>query len=224
MKPEELKYPYTLPLLPYKDDKGEVSYDRLDQFVDAETMKLHHTKHHQAYVDKLNAALKDRPDLQGRNLIDLLENFEGLPKEVQTPIRNHGGGHINHSMFWQMMRSGLAGKFPAPAPETEIAKKIVEKFGSFDEFKNKFTQVATDRLGSGWAWLVKNSVGDIEVYSTPNQDSPMMGKLIPLLGLDVWEHAYYLHYQNRRAAYIDNFWVVVNWEDVEKRFTDPNYI
>lgn len=197
---------FTLPKLEY-------SYDALEPYIDARTMEIHHTKHHQAYVDKLNAALEKYPELQNKKVEELLSNLDSLPKEIQTAVRNHGGGHFNHSFFWKIL-AGKGRTLEMPQGST-LRSQIDKEFGSFDEFKKKFTEAALNRFGSGWVWFVSNN-GKLEIYSTPNQDCPLSENKIPLLGLDVWEHAYYLKYQNRRAEYVENFWNIVNWEQVEK--------
>lgn len=194
---------HTLPSLPF-------AYNALEPYIDAETMQIHHTKHHQTYVDKLNEALAKHPDLQNTSLDDLLKTLDSLPEDIRSAVRNHGGGHHNHSLFWTSLTSDNLD------PSQEIVSALSEDFGSFDTFKQKFEEVAKARFGSGWAWLVKNG-SSLEVYSTANQDSPLMEGKVPLLGLDVWEHAYYLKYQNRRPDYITAFWNIVNWAEVEKR-------
>lgn len=196
-----MAYPYTLPSLPY-------AYDALEPYIDAKTMEIHLHKHQQAYVDKLNEALKDHPSLQKKELVDLILNLEKLPEKVRDKVRNQGGGHLNHSMFWVLMKK-KGGK-----PTGPIHTAIKKQFGSFDTFKEKFTEAAKTRFGSGWAWLIVNPKGDLEVVSTANQDNPLTAGAIPLLGLDVWEHAYYLKYQSKRPDYIDAWWHVVNWDQV----------
>lgn len=186
---------YSLPPLPYP-------YDALEPYIDATTMEIHHTKHHQAYVDKLNQALEGHPELQERSLEDLLRNIDQLPPEIRQPIINHGGGHLNHSLFWQILG-------PEKEIDEELLNQIETAFGSLKEFKEKFTQTALSHFGSGWAWLVKTAEGKLEVYSLPNQDSPYLKNHTPLIGLDVWEHAYYLKYQNRRGEYINAWWKVL---------------
>jgi superoxide dismutase, Fe-Mn family len=196
---------FQLPELPY-------SYDALEPHFDKETMNIHHTKHHNTYVTNLNAALEGQADLEGKSLEELLSNLDAVPESIRTAVRNNGGGHANHSLFWTILSPNGGGE-----PTGEVAAKINETFGSFEKFKEEFTKAATTRFGSGWAWLVVNN-GALEVTSTPNQDSPLMEGKTPILGLDVWEHAYYLKYQNRRPDYIASFWNVVNWEEVEKRY------
>ena len=203
--------PYELPPLPY-------DYAALEPYIDAKTMEIHHDKHHKAYVDKVNDALKDT-EWSDKPIEQVLQSLDQLPENIRTKVRNNGGGHYNHSLFWPMMKNDGGGE-----PHGEIASAINSAFGSFEEFKKHFTDAAVNQFGSGWAWLAIDKDKKLHIHGLPNQDSPIMHGDHSILGLDVWEHAYYLHYQNRRAAYIDNFWVVVNWEDVEKRFTDPNYI
>lgn len=196
---------FELPELPY-------AYDALEPYIDKETMNIHHTKHHNTYVTKLNAALEGHSDLQDKSLDELLSNLDSLPKEVQTAVRNNGGGHANHSLFWTLLSPNGGGE-----PTGNVAKAITDKFGSFDAFKDEFKTAATGRFGSGWAWLIVDN-GDIAVTSTPNQDTPVMDGKTPILGLDVWEHAYYLKYQNKRPDYIEAFWNVVDWNKVEELY------
>ncbi|WP_419959014.1 superoxide dismutase [Psychrobacillus sp. BM2] len=196
---------YELPELPY-------AYDALEPHIDKETMNIHHTKHHNTYVTNVNNALADHSDLQDKSVEELIANLDAVPEAIRTAVRNNGGGHANHSLFWQILSPNGGGN-----PTGELASAIDAKFGSFDAFKEEFAKAATTRFGSGWAWLsVAN--GELEVSSTANQDSPIMEGKTPLLGLDVWEHAYYLNYQNRRPDYIGSFWNVVNWDEVSKRF------
>lgn len=196
---------YTLPDLPY-------GYDQLGKYISKDIMELHHSKHHQTYVDKLNAALDQAPELTGRALEDLLSQLDSLPAPVQTAIRNHGGGHYNHSLFWQWMSPKGGGE-----PTGELAAKLIEKYGNFQGFVDEFTLKSLTVFGSGWAWLQP----DLEIITTPNQDTPIMqGKEAPLLGLDVWEHAYYLDYKNKRDDYVKAWWNVVNWDFVQQRFSD----
>lgn len=195
---------HTLPQLPY-------AYDALEPYIDAQTMEIHHTKHHQGYVDNLNKALIDYPDLQTKSVEGLLKDLNSIPEAIRTAIRNHGGGHANHSLFWQLMSSQSRGE-----PTGKVAEAINSAFGDFAKFKDAFTQAGMTRFGSGWAWLVKDPSGKLQVISTANQDSPLSDGLTPVLGVDVWEHAYYLKYQNRRADYLQAWWQVVNWPKVEE--------
>lgn len=199
--------PYLLPKLPY-------AYNALEPYIDEQTMILHHTKHHQAYVDNLNAAVEKYPDLQKMKVEDLLKNLDKIPESVRTAIKNHGGGHANHSLFWTLMKPKGGGE-----PKGDLKKEIEKTFMSFADFRKLFSDVAKTRFGSGWAWLVSNK-GKLEVYNLPNQDSPLSEGKTPILTLDVWEHAYYIKYQNRRAEYIEAWWNVVNWDEVEKRFKE----
>ncbi len=196
---------YKLPPLPY-------AYDALEPYIDAETMELHYTKHHQAYINNLNAALKDYPDLLGKPLDKLLADLGSLPEAVRTTVRNNGGGHLNHSLFWEYMKS------ESGEPQGKIKEDIVKMFQSVDAFKEQFNAAAKSRFGSGWAWLSLNKAGNLVVTSTANQDTPFSDGMVPLLGLDVWEHAYYLKYQNRRVDYIQAWWHVVNWDRVEQDY------
>ncbi|ARF15841.1 superoxide dismutase [Sporosarcina sp. P3] len=198
---------YTLPELPY-------AYDALEPHIDKETMNIHHTKHHNTYVTNVNNALEGHEELLNMPVDELVANLDKVPEDKRTAVRNNGGGHSNHSLFWTILSPNGGGN-----PTGEVAEAIDKKFGSFDAFKEEFAKAATTRFGSGWAWLVVNN-GELEVTSTPNQDSPYMDGKTPLLGLDVWEHAYYLNYQNRRPDYISAFWNVVNWDEVEKRYQD----
>ncbi len=198
--------PNTLPLLPY-------SYNALEPYIDTRTMEIHHGKHHQAYVDKLNAALATHAELQEKSLEDLLKNLNDVPEDIRTAVRNNGGGHYNHSLFWKIMAPKTEGK-----PSGNLAKAIDSKFSNFDKFKEEFTNAAATRFGSGWTWLIIDKKGDLVITSTANQDSPLSEGLKPILTLDVWEHAYYLNYQNRRPDYITAWWNIVNWPEVEKTF------
>ena len=195
---------HQLPSLPY-------AFDALEPHIDAQTMQIHHGKHHQAYINNLNAALEAHPDLQGKSVEDLIKDLNALPEAIRTAVRNNGGGHANHSLFWTLMGPNAGG-----APTGKIADVIANQFGGFDSFKEQFAKAATTRFGSGWAWLVSSS-GKLAIESTANQDSPIMEGKKPILGLDVWEHAYYLKYQNRRPDYVAAFWNVVNWDTVNGR-------
>jgi Fe-Mn family superoxide dismutase len=201
-----MSYPFQLPELGFE-------YDALEPHIDARTMEIHHSKHHGAYTTKFNAALGNHPRLHGLSVEQLLRGFSGIPTEIQGAIRDNGGGYFNHALFWEILTPGGAG-----APSGELEEDINEAFGSLDAFKEKFANAAATRFGSGWAWLVIDPFGKLQVISTPNQDSPLMSGHSPLLGLDVWEHAYYLNYQNRRPDYIQAFWNVVNWDKVAERF------
>jgi superoxide dismutase, Fe-Mn family len=197
---------FELPQLPY-------AYDALEPHIDKETMNIHHTKHHNTYVTNLNNALEGNEELLSKSVEEVISNLDAVPEAARTAVRNNGGGHANHSLFWQILSPNGGGE-----PTGELADAINSKFGGFEGFKEEFSKAATTRFGSGWAWLVVNN-GELEVTSTPNQDSPLMEGKTPILGLDVWEHAYYLNYQNRRPEYIGAFWNVVNWEEVSKRYT-----
>lgn len=194
---------FSLPKLTY-------GYDALEPHIDAQTMEIHYTKHHQTYIDKLNVALESHPDLTSQPIEELLKDLRDLPTEVQTAVRNNGGGHHNHSLFWESLKPG-GGQI-----SSDFAVMIQTQFGSIEGFKEKLTEAALNRFGSGWAWLVSHNDG-LEVISTANQDSPLTDGMVPLLGLDVWEHAYYLKYQNRRPDYITAWWNVVNWDVINTR-------
>ncbi|WP_342469588.1 superoxide dismutase [Ureibacillus sp. FSL K6-3587] len=196
---------FELPKLPY-------AYDALEPYIDAQTMEIHHTKHHNTYVTNLNAAVEGT-EFADKDLIELISNLDAVPADKQTAVRNNGGGHANHSLFWEILTPG-----GAKAPAGDLAAAIDAKFGSFDVFKDEFSKAAAGRFGSGWAWLVVDKNGELKVTSTPNQDSPYMEGETPILGLDVWEHAYYLKYQNRRPEYISAFWNVVNWDVVAEKY------
>jgi Fe-Mn family superoxide dismutase len=199
---------FELPKLPYE-------YNALEPVIDAQTMELHHSKHHQTYVDKLNAALEKNPDWQDKTVEQLLIQLETLPDELKVPVRQHGGGHANHSLFWQIMAP--VGSSPSE-PIDSLGDAITATFGSFVAFKEQFTNAAMNQFGSGWAWLVKDKQGELKVYSLLNQLSPLSDGHTPILGLDVWEHAYYLKYQNRRKEYVDAWWQLVNWNKVSELF------
>ncbi len=188
------------------------AFDALEPYIDARTMEIHHDKHHAAYLNNLNKAIEGS-EWANRPVEDLLANLDSVHENIRTTVRNNGGGYVNHNLFWQIMGPNAGG-----SPTGELAAAIERTFGSFDAFKEKFSTAAATRFGSGWAWLVQKKDGSLDVYSTPNQDSPLMTGDKPLLGLDVWEHAYYLKYQNRRPEYISNFWNVVNWNAVAQNF------
>lgn len=192
-----------------------LSYDfeALEPHIDGRTMQIHHDKHHQGYVDKLNAALKGHDDLLQHSVEELVTKLHSLPEEVQSAVQKHGGGHANHSLFWTVISPDGGGQ-----PEGDLAEAIEAKFSDFESFKSEFASTAAGQFGSGWGWLVVNPAGELEVLSTPNQDSPLTQGKTPILGVDVWEHAYYLHYQNRRADYLEAFWNVVNWPEVATRY------
>ena len=196
---------FELPPLPY-------DYAALEPSIDEQTMRIHHDKHHGTYVNNLNAALENQPNLQGKSIEELLRDINSVPENIRTAVRNNGGGHANHSMFWEIMAPNAGGQ-----PSGALAEAINSSFGGLDAFKEQFTKAATTRFGSGWAWLLADG-GRLEITSTANQDSPLMEGRVPILGLDVWEHAYYLKYQNRRPEYINAWWNVVNWNAVAERF------
>ncbi len=202
---------YELPALPY-------AYDALEPHIDARTMEIHHTKHHQAYITKVNAALEGTA-LEGVDINEVIARLDELPSSKQTAVRNNGGGHANHSLFWQIMGPDGGGE-----PGGDLAAAINDSFGGFESFKDEFSNAAATRFGSGWAWLCKHPGGELKVCSTPNQDSPLMKDVgcgegvVPILGIDVWEHAYYLNYQNRRPDYIEAFFSVINWDKVAENF------
>ena len=199
---------YEVPPLPY-------AYNALEPHIDEQTMKLHHDKHHAAYVTKLNGAVEKHPDLQKKSPEELIRNLSSLPEDIRGVVRNNGGGHVNHTMFWEIMGRGKGGN-----PSGAIAEAINKAFGSFDAFKEKFEAAGVNQFGSGWAWLVRTKSGEFQVKSTPNQDNPMMNGEFPVMGNDVWEHAYYLKYQNRRPDYLKAWWNVVNWDEVNKRIAN----
>ena len=201
--PQRLLTAHELPGLPY-------DFKALEPHIDAHTMQIHHGKHHKAYVDNLNAALEKYPNLQSRSLDELCRQLDTVPESIRTAVRNHGGGHWNHSRFWTWMAPNAGG-----APTGKIADAIKASFGSFEAFKEQFAKAAVGRFGSGWAWVVKDGT-TLTIVSTPNQDNPLMEGKTPILGLDVWEHAYYLKYQNRRPDYIGAWWNVVNWAEINK--------
>lgn len=197
---------YKLPELSY-------AFDALEPVIDKETMNIHYSKHHQAYVNNLNAALEKFPEAAKTDLVELIKDLNLIPEEIRMAVRNNGGGHLNHTLFWEVMAPN-----GAKAPSGALLEAIEKAFGSFDAFKEKFSAAAKTRFGSGWGWLAANKDKELVVLSTPNQDNPLSEGLVPLLGLDVWEHAYYLHYQNRRPDYVEAWWDVVNWDVVADKF------
>lgn len=197
---------FELPPLPY-------AADALEPHIDARTMNIHHDKHHAGYTNNLNKALESHKDLQSKSVEELLGNLEGLPSDIRTAVRNNGGGYANHSLFWKVMSPNGGGE-----PSGSLAQAINQSFGSFASFKEQFSNAASGRFGSGWAWLYVDNSGNLGITSTPNQDTPLMEGNTPILGLDVWEHAYYLNYQNRRGDYVGAWWNVVNWDQVAKNY------
>jgi Fe-Mn family superoxide dismutase len=196
---------FELPPLPY-------NYDALEPYIDTQTMQLHHDMHHQTYVTKLNSAVEKYSDLQSKSPDELIRDLNSIPDDVRTTVRNNGGGHVNHTMFWQIMAPNAGGE-----PTGAIAEVITDNFGDFETFKQRFNDAGANQFGSGWVWLVRSSDGKFEVTSTPNQDSPTTQGHFPIMGNDVWEHAYYLKYQNKRAEYLKQWWNVVNWNEINKR-------
>ncbi|HET6936653.1 MAG TPA: superoxide dismutase [Candidatus Angelobacter sp.] len=201
---------HEVPALPY-------AYNALEPYIDEQTMHLHHDKHHAAYVSKLNAAIEKHPELGSKSPEDLLRNLNAVPEDVRTAVRNNGGGHVNHTMFWQIMGPKKGGN-----PSGAIGEVINKGFGSFDAFKEKFETAGANQFGSGWVWLVRTKSGEFKVTSTPNQDNPMSNGEFPVMGNDVWEHAYYLKYQNRRPDYLKAWWNVVNWDEINKRLSQAD--
>jgi Fe-Mn family superoxide dismutase len=199
----EFSTKHTLPELPY-------AYDALEPHIDARTMEIHHTKHHQTYVDKLNAALQNQPKWQNHSVQDLMRSLAAVPDNIRSAVQNHGGGHANHTYFWPLLKKGVAARGP-------VVEAIKRRFGSFDKFQAEFSNAAALLFGSGWAWLVMDK-GELKILTTPNQNSPLSLGVAPILGLDVWEHAYYLKYQNRRPEYIAAFFNVINWDQVNAHF------
>ncbi len=197
---------HELPPLPYPKDA-------LEPHIDAQTMEIHHDKHHAAYVNNLNKAIAGKPDLEKRTIHELISHLDSIPQEIRTAVRNNAGGHANHTMFWKLMGPNAGGK-----PSGQLATDIDATFGSFDAFKEKFEAAGVGRFGSGWAWLIVNKAGKLEITSTANQDNPIMEGNKPVMGNDVWEHAYYLNYQNRRPDYLKAWWNVVNWNEVAKNY------
>lgn len=198
---------FELPPLPY-------AFDALEPYIDAQTMEIHHDKHHAAYVKNLNAALEKHPELSNKSLDELASNPNSLPEDIRAAVRNNGGGHFNHTLFWSLMSPNGGGE-----PKGPLAQAIGSAFGSFASFKENFEKAAVGRFGSGWAWLGMQN-GKLAVISMPNQDVPMLEGMVPILGIDVWEHAYYLKYQNRRPEYVSNWWNVVNWEEADRRYAE----
>jgi len=207
-KQEETMAGFELPDLPY-------DFDALEPYIDARTMEIHHDKHHAGYTRKLNAALEGHADQQGMSAEEILRSIDSVPESIRTAVRNNGGGYVNHALFWTIMSPDGGGE-----PSGDLASAIDGAFGSFQGFRGEFSDAASGRFGSGWAWLVVDGGGDLAVYSTANQDSPFMQGHTPILGLDVWEHAYYLHYQNRRGDYVDNWWNVVDWDRVARNLSE----
>lgn len=199
---------FELPSLPY-------DYDALEPAIDARTMQIHHGKHHQGYTNNLNAAIEKHPELDGVSAEDLLGNLDSVPADIRTAVRNNGGGYVNHSLFWTIMSPNGGG-----APSGALATAINDAFGSFDAFKDEFTSTAGSQFGSGWGWLVVDAFGNLKVYSSANQDSPYLHGHTPILGVDVWEHAYYLNYQNRRGDYLNSWWDVVDWDAVAENYAN----
>lgn len=201
---------HTLPNLPY-------DYSALEPYIDARTMEIHHSKHHQGYVNNLNKALEGYDDLMNKGLKDLLSDLDSMPEEIRTAVQNNGGGHYNHSLFWTIMSPDGGGE-----PEGDLAEEMNKTFGGFEEFKEQFTKAAMGRFGSGWAWLCFKG-GKLDICSTKNQNNPLMHGAVPIMGIDVWEHAYYLKYQNLRGDYVNAWWNVVNWGEVSKRFENAKH-
>lgn len=189
------------------------SYDALEPYIDAQTMQLHHDMHHQTYVNNLNTAVGKYSELETKSPEELIKSLDSLPSDILSAVRNNGGGHVNHTMFWQIMAPNAGGE-----PTGSIADAIMENFGDFESFKQRFNDAGAKQFGSGWVWLIRTSEGKIEITSTPNQDSPMTSGSFPIMGNDVWEHAYYLKYQNKRPEYLKQWWNVVNWNEINKRF------
>lgn len=203
---DEPDSPFQLPPLPY-------DYDALEPYIDAETMRFHHDKHHAGYTKKLNKAVSQYPELANKSAEDILRELDTVPSEIATTVRNNGGGYVNHKMFWEIMSPDGGGE-----PKGDLAAAINESFGSFEAFKEQFNEVGSSQFGSGWAWLALDSNNQLQVMGTPNQDSPLMEGMYPIMGNDVWEHAYYLKYRNDRGEYLNNWWNVVNWDEVERRY------
>lgn len=201
-----MKYPFELPSLPY-------AFEALEPHIDATTMQIHHGKHHATYVAKLNEAIVKHPEIQDMELSRMLANLQDVPEDIRGAVRNHGGGHLNHSLFWTMMGPDAGGD-----PSGNLAQKISEQWGGGDAFRGEFEQKAATLFGSGWVWLVKNEQGELQIIQTMNQDTPISMRLLPIIGIDVWEHAYYLKYRNVRADYVKAWWNVVDWKKAEERF------
>jgi superoxide dismutase, Fe-Mn family len=201
---------FELPNLPYNNDA-------LEPYIDAQTMQIHHDLHHGTYVSKLNSALESHPDLQKKSIDELIRDLNSLPDNVRNAVRNNGGGHFNHTIFWTLMKPNGGGK-----PTGEIAQAISDNFGDFETFKTKFTDAGAGQFGSGFVWLVRSRDGKLEVVSTPNQDNPLTEGHFPIMGNDVWEHAYYLKYQNRRAEYLKQWWNTLNWDEINNRFAQAS--
>lgn len=201
-----MPHPFKLPDLPY-------AFNALEPHIDAKTMEIHHDKHHAAYTSKLNEALEKHPALQSRSIEDLLRSIDTVPEDIRGAVRNNGGGYANHALFWEIMSPNGGGE-----PGGGLGDAIKQKFGSFQDFRAKVSNAGATQFGSGWAWLVVDGSGNLDVYSTPNQDSPYMKGHTPILGVDVWEHAYYLKYQNRRPDYLEAWWNTVNWDEIAKRY------
>ena len=197
---------FVLPPLPY-------DYNALEDYIDSQTMTVHHDKHHAGYVKNLNTAIAKHPELKGQSVEDLLRNLDQVPEDIRTAVRNNGGGHVNHTMFWEIMTPNSPGK-----PTGALAEAINSTFGDFTSFQAAFNTAGKQRFGSGWVWLILNSQGELKISSTPNQDSPFLAGNYPIMGNDVWEHAYYLKYQNRRGDYLDAWWNIINWDEVNQRF------
>jgi len=204
--PRNRKMAFALPPLPYE-------YNALEPHIDEQTMRIHHDKHHAAYVNNLNAVLEPHPDLQKKTVEELIAKIDALPEGIRAPVRNNGGGHVNHTMFWEMMAPG-----GAKEPSGALADAITQAFGGLTQFKEQFQKACVGRFGSGWGWLIADRNGALSIDSTPNQDTPLMSGKRPILGCDVWEHAYYLKYQNRRPDYVAAWWNVVNWTDIARRY------
>jgi superoxide dismutase, Fe-Mn family len=204
---------FFIKLIMHKIDPLAYSFDALEPHIDAQTVEIHYSKHHQTYADKLNAALSGNEELFNKDLYEILADIESVPEHIRPAVINHGGGVVNHNLYWAIMSPNGGGK-----PSGKLAKEIEKSYGSFEEFVTKFNDLALARFGSGWVWLVVTPEGELDIFSTPNQDSPIMSGDVPILGMDVWEHAYYLKYQNKRADYANAFWNVVNWEKVNESY------